>query len=117
MQTHSKRPSFCTSTATDAETLELTWDGSKFTGSVTDTNGMLGKYSFSCEDADLTFSKNGDVLTVSTEKPISDAVTITAAKEGTTSAGMVVWGDGVWGEPTSTRPLWTKRVPLRMSAP
>lgn len=88
VQTHSKRPSFCTSTATDAETLELTWDGSKFTGSVTDTNGMLGKYSFSCEDADLTFSKNGDVLTVSTEKPISDAVTITAAKEGTTSAGM-----------------------------
>ena len=88
VQTHSKRPSFCTSTATDAETLELTWDGSKFTGSVTDTNGMLGKYSFSCEDADLTFSKSRNVLTVSTEKPISDAVTITAAKEGTTSAGM-----------------------------
>lgn len=70
VQTHSKRPSFCTSTATNAETLELTWDGSKFTGSITDTNGMLGRYSFSCEDADLTFSKNGDVLTVSAEKPI-----------------------------------------------
>ena len=68
VQTHSKRPSFCTSTATNAETLELTWDGSKFTGSITDTNGMLGRYSFSCEDADLTFSKNGDVLTVSAER-------------------------------------------------
>ena len=39
VQTHSKRPSFCTSTATNAETLELTWDGSKFTGSITETNG------------------------------------------------------------------------------
>ena len=47
VQTHSKRPSFCTSTATDAETLELTWDGSKFTGSVTDTTvgGALGSLS------------------------------------------------------------------------
>ena len=95
VQTHSKRPSFCASTATNAETLELTWDGSKFTGSITDTNGMLGKYSFSCEDANLTFSKNGDMLTISAEKPISDAITITATKDGTTSAGMVVWGDGV----------------------
>ena len=113
VQTHSKRPSFCTSTATDAETLELTWDGSKFTGSVTDTNGMLGKYSFSCEDADLTFSKNGDVLTVSTEKPISDAVTITAAKEGTTSAGMVVWGDGVWGSATGIQDVVTYSASVR----
>ena len=91
VQTHSKRPSFCTSTATDAETLELTWDGSKFTGSVTDTNGMLGKYSFSCEDADLTFSKN----------------------EGTTSAGMVVWGDGVWGEPTGIQDVVTYSASVR----
>lgn len=74
---------------------------------------MLGKYSFSCEDADLTFSKNGDVLTVSTEKPISDAVTITAAKEGTTSAGMVVWGDGVWGEPTGIQDVVTYSASVR----
>lgn len=113
VQTHSRRPSFCTSTATDAETLELTWDGSKFTGSVTDTNGMLGKYSFSCEDANLTFSKSGDVLTISAEKPISDAVTITAAKEGTTSAGMVVWGDGVWGEPTGIQDVVTYSASVR----
>lgn len=113
VQTHSKRPSFCGSLPSNAGTLELSWDGSKFVGSVTDTNGMLGKYSFSCEDADLTFSKNGDVLTVSTEKPISDAVTITAAKEGTTSAGMVVWGDGVWGEPTGIQDVVTYSASVR----
>ena len=44
VQTHSRRPSFCASTATNAETLELTWDGSKFTGSITDTNN-----SFPCQ--------------------------------------------------------------------
>lgn len=114
VQTHSRRPSFCASTATNAETLELTWDGSKFTGSITDTNGMLGKYSFSCEDANLTFSKSGDVLTISAEKPISDAVTITAAKEGTTSAGMVVWGDGVWGELPVFR-MWLPTLPASVT--
>lgn len=113
VQTHSKRPSFCTSTATNAETLELTWDGSKFTGSITDTNGMLGRYSFSCEDADLTFSKNGDVLTVSAEKPISDAITITATKDGTASAGMVVWGDGVWGSPAGIQDVVTYSASVR----
>ena len=97
VQTHSKRPSFCGSLPSNAETLELSWDGSKFVGSVTDANEMLERYSFSCEDADLTFSKSGNVLTVSAKKPISDAITITATKDGTTSAGMVVWGDGVWG--------------------
>lgn len=73
VQTHSKRPSFCGSLPSNAQTLELSWDGSKFVGSVTDANGMLGKYSFGCEDADLTFSKSGNVLTVSTEKPIPEA--------------------------------------------
>ena len=97
VQTHSKRPSFCGSLPSNAETLELSWDGSKFVGSVTDTNGMLGKYSFGCEDADLTFSKSGNVLTVSTEKPIPEAVTVAGSKNGTTHAGVVVWGDGVWG--------------------
>ena len=82
-------------------------------GSVTDANGMLERYSFSCEDADLTFSKSRNVLTVSTEKPISDAVTITAAKEGTTSAGMVVWGDGVWGEPTGIQDVVTYSASVR----
>ena len=97
VQTHSKRPSFCRSLPSNAETLELSWDGSKFTGSVADANGMQGKYSFSCKDADLAFSKKGNVLTVSAEKPISEAVTVVGSKNGTTHAGVVVWGDGVWG--------------------
>lgn len=97
VQTHSKRPSFCGSLPSNAQTLELSWDGSKFVGSVTDTNGMLGKYSFRCKDADLAFSKSGNVLTVSAEKPISEAVTVAGTKDGTTHAGVLVWGDGVWG--------------------
>ena len=53
------------------------------------------------------------MLTISAEKPISDAVTITAAKEGTTSAGMVVWGDGVWGEPTGIQDVVTYSASVR----
>ena len=36
-----------------------------------------------------------------------------AAKEGTTSAGMVVWGDGVWGEPTGIQDVVTYSVSVR----
>ncbi len=113
VQTHSKRPSFCGSLPSNAGTLELSWDGSKFVGSVTDTNGMLGKYSFSCEDADLTFSKSGNVLTVSTEKPIPEAVTVVGSRNGTTHAGVVVWGDGVWGSATGIQDVVTYSASVR----
>ena len=113
VQTHSKRPSFCGSLPSNAGTLELSWDGSKFVGSVTDTNGMLGKYSFGCEDADLAFSKKGNVLTVSAEKPISEAVTVVGSKNGTTHAGVVVWGDGVWGSATGIQDVVTYSASVR----
>ena len=113
VQTHSKRPSFCGSLPSNAGTLELSWDGSKFVGSVTDTNGMLGKYSFGCEDTDLTFSKSGNVLTVSTEKPIPEAATVVGSKNGTTHAGVVVWGDGVWGSATGIQDVVTYSASVR----
>ena len=113
VQTHSKRPSFCGSLPSNAGTLELTWDGSKFVGSVTDANGMLERYSFSCEDADLTFSKSGNVLTVSTEKPIPEAVTVVGSKNGTTHAGVVVWGDGVWRSATGIQDVVTYSASVR----
>ena len=113
VQTHSKRPSFCGSLPSNARVLELHWDGSKFVGGVTDANGMLGKYSFGCEDADLAFSKKGNVLTVSAEKPISEAVTVVGSKNGTTHAGVVVWGDGVWGSATGIQDVVTYSASVR----
>ena len=74
---------------------------------------MLGKYSFGCEDADLTFSKSGNVLTVSTEKPIPEAVTVVGSKNGTTHAGVVVWGDGVWGSATGIQDVVTYSASVR----
>ena len=113
VQTHSKRSSFCGSLPSNAGTLELSWDGSKFVGSVTDANGMLERYSFSCKDADLTFSKSGNVLTVSTEKPIPEAATVVGSKNGTTHAGVVVWGDGLWGSATGIQDVVTYSASVR----
>ena len=47
------------------------------------------------------------------KKPISDAITITATKDGTTSAGMVVWGDGVWGSPAGIQDVVTYSASVR----
>ena len=47
IQKHTVVPSFCNRSAGSAKTLELEWDGSKYTTTLTDTNNVLSNYSFS----------------------------------------------------------------------
>lgn len=61
----------------------------------------------------MTFNKSGNVLTVSAEKPISEAVTVVGSKNGTTHAGVVVWGDGVWGSATGIQDVVTYSASVR----
>lgn len=75
-----KKPSF------DGDTVTLKWDGSKYTASVTDTNGVLsefGNYSAS----GFSFTKSGNTLTISTTSSATSAVTATAKKD-------TDWGGG-----------------------
>ena len=90
VQNHTKTPSFTTKTKSKAQTVELTWNGSEYTTTLTDSNGVLSGYSFS--GSGLTFSKSGNKLTVSaTTAPTSD-VTITASK-GAKRKGVITWTD------------------------
>ncbi|MCC8074051.1 MAG: VaFE repeat-containing surface-anchored protein [Clostridiales bacterium] len=90
VQNHTKTPSFTAKTKSKAQTVELTWNGSEYTTTVTDSNGVLSGYSFS--GSGLTFSKSGNKLTISaTTAPTSD-VTITASK-GAKRKGVITWTD------------------------
>lgn len=95
VQNHTKVPSFCTRSSGSAKVNELEWNGSKYVATLTDTNGVLGNYTFSANIDGVSFSTSGNKLTVSMEKAPSKEFTITAAKKNGVRRGVVVWSDGI----------------------
>lgn len=93
---HTVVPSFMDRSEEDAQTVELSWDGSRYTATLTDTNGVLSEYAFSSAQSDMTFAVDGNDLTISAETAPADGVTITAVRNNTRQ-GVVVWSDGHYG--------------------
>ena len=93
---HTVVPSFMDRSEEDAQTVELSWDGSRYTATLTDTNSVLSEYAFSSAQSDMTFAVDGNDLTISAETASADGVTITAVRNNTRQ-GVVVWSDGHYG--------------------
>lgn len=93
---HTVVPSFMDRSEEDAQTVELSWDGSRYTATLTDTNSVLSEYAFSSAQSDMTFAVDGNDLTISAETASADGVTITAVRNNTRQ-GVLVWSDGHYG--------------------
>lgn len=93
---HTIVPSFMDRSEEDAQTVELSWDGSRYTATLTDANGVLSEYAFSSAQSDMSFAVDGNDLTISAETAPADGVTITAVRNNTRQ-GVVVWSDGHYG--------------------
>ena len=93
---HTIVPSFMDRSEEAAQTVELSWDGSRYTATLTDANGVLSEYAFSSAQSDMTFAVDGNDLTISAETAPADGVTITAVRNNTRQ-GVVVWSDGHYG--------------------
>lgn len=93
---HTVVPSFMDRSEEAAQTVELVWDGSRYTATLTDANGVLSEYVFSSAQSDMTFAVSGNNLTISAETASADGVTITAVRNNTRQ-GVVVWSDGHYG--------------------
>lgn len=68
---HGKIPSFAVkyrNQLSDANAITLTWDGSKYTGTATDTNGVLPQYYFSTNISGVTVNQSRNTLTVTATK-------------------------------------------------
>lgn len=96
VKNHTIVPSFMDRSEEAAQTVELVWDGSRYTATLTDTNGVLGEYAFSSAQSDMTFAVSENDLTISAETAPADGVTITAVRNNTRQ-GVVVWSDGHYG--------------------
>ena len=93
-------PSFMAADTGSAATAELQWNGSetwadgKYTLTLTDENGVLNDFTFSGEG--LTFSISGDQLTITSDRPVPETVTVTAATTRKTNS-FITWSDGKVG--------------------
>ena len=96
VQNHTKIPSFFAKSTGKAQSVELEWDGEKYTATLTDQNNVLSDYSFSASDSGIRFSVNGNRLTITAEKAPSDTVTISAEKTAQ-RRGIITWTDGIYG--------------------
>ena len=92
VQSHSKIPSFMSKSSSRAQDIELEWNGSGYAATLTDTNGVLGNYSFS--GSGLSFSVSGNTLTITAKTAPEDTVTITAEKKDSQRRGIITWSDG-----------------------
>ena len=97
VQTHSKVPSFFAKSAGKAKSIELEWDGEKYTATLTDTNNVLSNYSFSASVSGIRFSVSGNKLTITADTAPTDTVTIKAEKKNSQRRGVITWTDGVYG--------------------
>ena len=95
VQKHSKVPSFFAKSTSKAQEIELAWNGTNYSATLTDTNNVLGNYTFSADQSGITFSVSGNKLTVTANTAPSGKVSITATKTGSVRKGVVVWSDGV----------------------
>ena len=68
---HGKIPSFAVryrSQLSDGNAIQLTWDGSKYVGTATDTNGVLPQYYFSTNISGVAVNQSWNTLTVTATK-------------------------------------------------
>ena len=72
---HGKIPSFAVryrSQLSDGNAIQLTWDGSQYVGTATDTNGVLSQYYFSANISGVSVSQRRNVLTVTATKDAAE---------------------------------------------
>ena len=107
VQAHSKLPSFFARSINRAQDIELTWDGTKYTATLTDTNNVLSDYTFAANNPSTRFSVNGNQLTITADKAPDGPVVITASKNNSQRRGIVTWTDGHIGPDGTLQDLVT----------
>ena len=80
LKTHNTIPSFMNTNSGSASVSPLTWDGTKYTTTLEDSNSILSAFHFSSSNSDVTISRSGNKLSISTNKDAQGDITITATK-------------------------------------
>ena len=83
-------PSFASSNTTSfPTTIELKWNGSKYTATVTDTNGVIGNYTYVW--GGLTFTAKDNKLTIETDRVYPEPITPTGTRTIGDDSNLAWW--------------------------
>ena len=83
-------PSFASSSSSSfSTTTKLYWDGSKYTATVTDSKSVAAYYTYTCNG--ITFTKNGNKLTISTTKEYPSGVVATGSRTIGDDSNLAWW--------------------------
>ena len=110
IQQHSKLPSFFARSTGKAPEIALTWDGTEYSATLTDTNNVLSNYTFSANAPFVRCTVSGNQLTISMKTTTDGPVTITASKNNSQRRGIITWTDGHTGPDGSIQDLVTDCV-------
>ena len=94
VQQHTKMPSFLSRTAGKAQTVELSWDGSRYCAELTDNNEVIGNFNYSVPGMNCVVS--GNKLIITSNSAPTDKVTLTAEKKSSQRRGLIIWSDGAY---------------------
>ena len=79
-------PSFMTAVSSSAPQEELSYDGSTYSLTLTDTNNVIGNYSFSVSDSAVSAEVSGNQLILRSTSPLSAPVTVVATRNSAYTA-------------------------------
>lgn len=83
-------PSFASSGSSSfSTTIKLYWNGSKYTATVTDSNSVAAYYTYTYNG--ITFTKNGNKLTISTTKEYPSGVVATGSRTIGDDSNLAWW--------------------------
>ena len=83
-------PSFASSSSSSfSTTIKMYWDGSKYTATVTDSKAVAAYYTYTCNG--ITFTKNGNKLTISTTKEYPSGVVATGSRTIGDDSNLAWW--------------------------
>lgn len=95
MSEHNTIPSFMSDSKTDI-TKELSYSDGKYSLTLTDSNGVLSDYTFSCSNNKVSITKSGNKLTISSTTAIDGSVRIMATRNNvpavSESAKLIAYG-------------------------
>jgi LPXTG-motif cell wall-anchored protein len=94
VQNHHKIPTFSRMSQANAQTFELTDNGSGLSATLTDNNDVLANYDFDVSGSNITFSKSGSKLTVTAKNGFDGEVTVTLTSKNIKRRGVLCYGDG-----------------------
>ena len=96
VKNHTILPSFMSNTQEQAQNIDMAWDGKQYVAVLTDTNNVLGSFTFSSSSNSLRFSVKDNQLAITSQEAPSETVLISATKTSQ-RRGVVVWTDGILG--------------------